>query len=178
MLKILLIIIFLLPPVWLIYTIALYWRTQVPYLATPKKHLDIILKNLKINSSAIVYDLGCGQGSFLFAAEKYGARELFGFELSPWHVFLGRLKAKLLKSKVKIYWQDFFLADISRADIIYLFLTKKILAKVWQKIAREGKKGAWVAVLSNIIPGAKIDQVVEIEPDQKSEIKLYCYQVK
>jgi SAM-dependent methyltransferase len=177
MLKTLIIIIFLVPPAWLIYTIAVYLRTRVNYLATPKKYLPEILKELEINEESVIYDLGCGQGDFLFAVEKYGPKELVGFELSPWHAFYGWLKAKILKSKVKIYCRDFFKADIAKVDLFYLFLSEPVISKIWQKIKKEGKKGAWAVALSNTIAGVAYQKETKIKSGVSKNTRLYFYQI-
>ncbi len=175
--KIFLIALFSIPIVYLIYFVVILARTKVPYVVTPKEYLPIILKNSNINSASIIYDLGCGQGDFLFAAEKYGPKKIVGFELSPLHAWYAQLKAKIKKSKIKIYRQDFFQADISRANIIYLFLVPKIVAEVWDKIKKEAKPGTQVVILSDKIPGVECAKVVKTRPDAEHSTKIYFYRV-
>jgi SAM-dependent methyltransferase len=127
-----------------------YFFIRVAYVATPKKYFPEIFKLVEINSQTIIYDLGAGLGNFLFAAEKRGAGHLVGIEISPLHCWLGRLKAWLKKSKVKFIRQDFFATDLASADIIYLFLTPKILPRLWFKIKKEAKPGAQLIVLGEI----------------------------
>ena len=177
MYKIYLIILFLLPPLYLLYFIAMYLRTKVPYVATPKRYFSLIFKNINITPRTIIYELGCGKGDFLFAAEKFNPQELVGFELSPLHAFWGKIKAKGLKSKVKILCQNFFKANIQEADIIYLFLVKPVLLKVWQKLREEAKKGAIVIILSDAIPGVSYKKMIDTNPDKKKSSKIYIYQL-
>ena len=106
---------------YLIYSIIVYFRTKVPYIVTPRKYFSVIFQHLNITPQTIIYDLGCGTGDFLFAAEKHNPKKLFGFELSPLHAWYGIIKAKILKSKANIHCQDFLKADIQEVDIIYLF---------------------------------------------------------
>ena len=176
--KILLIILFLLLPSYILYLIILYLKTKVPYVLTPKKYFPIIFKNLEINSETIIYDLGCGNGDFLFAAEKLGPKKLVGFELSPWHFLLGKIKAKILKSKAEIYLKDFFKVDISQADIIYLFLVESMVIKLWPKIKKEAKPGATVAILSNSIPGVEYAKIIKTNINKNSKSRLYIYKIK
>lgn len=176
MYKLIFIIIFLLPTSYFIYLIIIYSRTKVPYIVTPKKYFPIIFKNIKIIPQTVIYDLGCGKGDFLFAAEKLNPHKLIGFELLPLQAWYGVIKSKILKSKVKIYCQDFFKVDISEADIIYLFLVKPVLIKTWQKIEKEAKKGTLIITLSDSIPKAEYIKVFKSQPDKEKSSKIYIYQ--
>lgn len=152
MLRSLLIILFLLPPAYLGYLIYMYIRTHVPYVVTPRKRLPFIMEHMRITADTIIYDLGCGKGDILFTAEKFKPKKLIGFELSPLHAWYAQGKAWCLNSRVRVYRRDFFTADISEADIIYLFLVQSIVEKIWVKIQREAKPGTKVIILSNVIP--------------------------
>lgn len=142
-----------LPPAYLVYLICVYARTRVPYAVTSKKRIPLILKHINITPATIIYDLGCGKGDVLFAAEKFHPKKLVGFELSPMHAWYAQAKAFFLKSKIQIYRQDFFTANIGEADIIYIFLVQAAVEKIWVKIQKEAKAGAKVVVLSNTLPG-------------------------
>ncbi|MEK7084502.1 MAG: class I SAM-dependent methyltransferase, partial [Patescibacteria group bacterium] len=85
MYRALVIFLFILPPAYLVYLIVLYIRTRVPYVVTPKKRLPFILDHMGITPETVIYDLGCGKGDVLFAAEKFHPKKLIGFELSPLH---------------------------------------------------------------------------------------------
>jgi len=126
----------------------------------------------------VVYELGCATADFLFWAEKYGPKKLIGYEISPLHVFLVKIKAKILNSKVEIVWKDFFEADISEADYIYLFLVREVQDRAWQKISKEGKKGALVIILSEPLSNEKPYKVFRTQPNKKESSMVYVYRVK
>ncbi len=153
----------------------MYLRTRVPYIPTPRKRIPFIFEHLSIRPETVIYDLGCGKGDILFAAEKRGAKKLVGFELSPLHVWYIRLKALIIRSKVKVHRSDFFGADISEADVIYLFLVKKIVQKLWPKIKTEAKRGVRVVVLCDAAPDHVPGEVIEL--DKKIGSKLYLYTI-
>lgn len=175
MIRFLLIFIFLLPPAYLVYFILIYFRTRVPYVGTPSSRLPRILQTMGITPQTVIYDLGCGKGDFLFAAEKFRPKKLVGFELSPLHAWYAQLKARLTRSRVEIHRQDFFEANMAEADIIYLFLVQAAVEKIWPKIAREAKPGTRVIILSNTIPG--VPYVKMIRPEQTSGSRIYVYEV-
>lgn len=172
---IILTILFLLPPAYLIYLVAVYTRTRVPYVRTSRARLPLIMKEMNIGHETVIYDLGCGKGDVLFAAEKFHPKKLVGFELSPLHVWYGKIKAFLGRSKVQIYCRDFFLADIGEADIIYLFLVQSAINKVWPKIQKEAKPGTKLLVLSSRIPGLNGRCVETIKNGVATPGGIYVY---
>ena len=133
------------------------------------------MENLNITPQTIVYDLGCGKGDFLFAAEKYGATELVGFEMSPLLVWWGQFKAKLKHSKVQIRCEDFFNADISKADVIYLFLVQAVVNKLATKLKQETKNGAVVVCLGDIVPGLQLEKIEDRKLNGEKSAKIYFY---
>jgi SAM-dependent methyltransferase len=170
-------IIFSLPPLYLLYLVILYSRARVPFVTTARRYIPAIVNQIKITSKSVIYDLGCGKGDFLFGVEKYHPKELIGFELSPIHVWYARIKARLIKSKTKFFRQDFFTADISRADIVYLFLVKPVLDKAWGKIRKECRAGTVVLTLGDKIDGKRELKEIMLEPSNPKSSRIWVYQV-
>lgn len=176
--ELLLILIYSIFFISLLYLLAVFFFTKVPIVLTNKKYFPIIFTEVPVSKGSIVYELGCGLADFLFFAEKYGPKKLIGYELSPLHVVLANLKAKMHGSKVKVYWQDFFNADISGADYIYLFLVPKIVERAWLKITKEAKKGAFVLILSDNVPHGKPYKVFKTQPNNSKSSLVHVYQIK
>lgn len=163
---------------YLIYLVVAYLFIRVPYVPTPKKYYPLIFENLNINSESIIYDLGCGTASFLLAAEKFNPKELVGFELSPLLVWWAKIKIRFKGLKIKIFRQNFFKADLSPATIIYLFLTKSVLLKLWPKIKKETRPGTKIVTLSDEIPGgAELIRTIKTRPREEKSSFLYVYQI-
>ncbi len=160
---------------YVFYLIIIYWRTRVPYVVTPQKYLAKLLAEMPITNHSVIYDLGSGKGDFIFAAEKYHPKKIVGYELSPLHVFYSKLKAKLIGSAAQFFCRDFFAVDLRQADIIYLFLVKSAVVKLWPKLKAEVKPGAWVIVLGEQLPGLKPNKVIINNPAIGS--RYYFYQI-
>ncbi|MDP2684725.1 MAG: class I SAM-dependent methyltransferase [bacterium] len=175
--KFIIYIIFSLPILYFFYLVILYFRTHVPFVTTAQRYIPTIFKELKINQQTIIYDLGCGKGDFLFEAEKYHPKELVGIDLSPLHILYAKFKTFITKSNVRFYCQDFFKTDISKADVIYLFLVKVVLNKKWIKIKKEAKKGAIVLTLGDKIDGAIELKHIVLEPNKSGSSRVWVYQI-
>ncbi len=177
MTRIILIFLFLIAPTYFVYLVAIYMRTRVPYVITPRACLPKIMKELHITRDTVIYDLGCGKGDVLFAAEKFHPKKLVGYELSPLHAWYAQIKAWILRSNAQIYRRDFFSADISDADIIYLFLVQSVVEKIWVKIQKEARPGTRVVVLANTIPDGN-GQRIELHENNPSGVGgLFVYTI-
>ncbi|MFA6427026.1 MAG: class I SAM-dependent methyltransferase [Candidatus Magasanikbacteria bacterium] len=160
---------------YVLYHVIVYYFTRVPYVATPKKRFNTIFKELSITPETVMYDLGCGNGSFLFAAERYGFKKLVGVELSPLLAWCGVVKSKLVKSKVIIRRENFFHTNIHEADIIYLFLVQNVVDKIISKLKNEAKKGAIIICLADTVKGFALEKVIDTNPGNKHSTKIYFY---
>ena len=160
--------------IFLLYYVLIYIRTKVPITITPKKYYKELFDNFEIKPGLVIYELGSGRGDFLFAVEKFKPKKIIGFELSFLHVLYSKIRAKLKKSKAKVFYKDFFKVDFSDVDIVYLFLVKPVVAKVWQKIKKEAKPGTIVIVLADKINGEKYFQKI---PTRKNNVNTSYYRL-
>ena len=124
----------------LLGNILINYYTGVPYAPTPHSTIKTILRILQIKKGVKLYDLGCGDGRFLFSAEKMGA-EVIGFEISPFSYIRTLAKKIFTKSNAKIYFKNFFYQNLSSADIVFCFLVDSVMNRVSKKLQNELKPG-------------------------------------
>jgi uncharacterized protein YdaL len=88
---------------------------------------------------------------------------------------LAKLNLLLNRVKGKIYWQDFFKADLKEADVIFLYLTPPILKKLEEKLKKElmGSKKRVVTV-SSPLPSIKPEKTVSVSQKENC-LKIYLY---
>ena len=160
---------------FLLASIFFIFYTGVPFAKTPYRAIKKIINALDIKEGQIVYDLGCGDGRFLFAAAKAGAKAI-GFEISP-AVYL---KAKIIKlltlSKAKIKYKNFYSANLADADIIFCFLVDSVMPRVEKKLKAELKPGAKVVSYGFFFPNWNISQTILPDPEKdKTTSKIFIY---
>ncbi len=140
-----------------------------PWWRTNRKTARAICKLAEISKNDIVYDLGCGDGTFIITAAKEFKAEAIGVEIDPSRFLISKIRICLnnLSSKVKIKRKSFFNEDLSQATVVVIYLVPKTLEKLLPKFKKELKKGTRI-----ISYKYKINLRLEKE-DKKNNLRLY-----
>ena len=155
---------------------------DVVWVPTPQSLVEKMLDMAKVTKNDFVMDLGSGDGRTVITAAKRGARAL-GIEYNPDMVALSRKNAQDANVTARATFEnaDLFKTDLSKADVITMFLLPSINLKLrpqilnlrpgtrivsntftmddWEADATERVEGdcsAWCTALLWIVP-AKVD---------------------
>ena len=154
-----------------------YNAVDVIFLPTPQDVVDKMLQLAQVKKDDLVYDLGCGDGRIVVtAAKRYGCKAV-GFDLDPRRVeeSLENVQKNNVGHLVKIEQKDIFTLDLSRADVITLFLLSRLNVKLIPQL-EQLKPGS--RIVSHIFPmeGIKPDKVVTlISKEDKNEHTIYLW---
>ena len=140
------IVLFILAFLWIVIP-ALYGLPSRP------AKLDRIRKALqlaKLKPDETLYDLGAGDGRVLLMAAKEFDAQAVGIEIGPVQCALIwlRVAASGLGNKIQIQWQNFFKADLSQADVIYIYATSTEVTKLAPYLKKQMKPGSRVVSIS------------------------------
>lgn len=150
--------------------------TRVPFVRTPGRVIDKIIKTAGINAKDIVYDLGCGDAKVMVEVAKRTGAKVVGFEISPWAFFLGRLRIRFTKSKTKILYKNFYKENLAPADVIFCFLIDSVMEKVGKQLETQLRPGTTVISFAFHIPQWQPSKIIEPFPEKKKSSKIYIYQ--
>lgn len=142
---------------------------DVVFVPTPQKVVDKMLELAKVKKDDLVYDLGCGDGRIVVtAAKKYGCRAI-GYDISPKRVkeSLENVKKNNVGNLVRIEQQDIFTLDLSKANVITLYLLPSLNVKLIPQLEKL-KPGSRIVSHDFDMKGVKPDKVVTI-PDEKDD---------
>ncbi len=118
-----------------------------PYVPTPYSVVKNMLKLVQAGPDDVVYDLGCGDGRILFVAvEEFGVGKAVGYDLNPTMCQSVRRKVEEngLGGRIEVVNGNFFLADVSPASVVTLYLTTSGNSKLRPKLEEELASGARV----------------------------------
>lgn len=114
-----------------------------PFVASRGRVVKEILQKANLKEGQIFLELGSGDGRVVRTAVKnYGVRGM-GVEFHPLLVWYSRLLSKIFRVKgVNFMKGNFYQTDLSKADVVYMFLLPKTMEKLRGKILKECKNGA------------------------------------
>src|SRR3989344_4840690 len=168
LIPLLVIIVILLTMVWAGFSAA-------PWLPTFGRDLKLAVELAGIQAGETVYDLGCGDGRFLFSAAKQThAGQLIGFEISllPFFIAWTRKLFSPNSARVKIKFKNFYKADFTKVDVVYCFLMPRVMPKLERIIAPQMKPGARLVSYSFKLSGKAPEKV--FKQNEKS-LPIYLY---
>lgn len=135
-----------------------------PFVATPKEHIRKAFQICHLKPGEKFYDLGSGSGrALIIASQEFGAQAQ-GLELSYPLYLISRINIRLrgLSKQTKVKWSNFYNEDLSRADVIFCWLTPKAFQKLNLKFNRELKTGARVITFSSALGFWQPEQEIEV----------------
>ncbi len=143
---------------------------DVIFVPTPHKVVDKMLDLAQPEKGDLIYDLGCGDGRILIAAaKKYGCRGV-GYDIDPERVKEAR--ENVIKNNVehlvKIEQKDIFTLDLSKADIITLYLLPTLNVKLIPQLEKLNP-GARIVSHDFDMRGVKPDKVVHVSLDDDKD---------
>lgn len=145
------------------------WK-GAPWVPTWSKDINRIIKLADIKPGEKFIDLGCGDGRLAQAAAKKGARAV-GYEISLLPFLAAKIRQILARESYKIYFKNFWEADLSEADIVYVFLMEKIYPRLENKLKKELRPGTKVITYVWPLPNWKVATYDEKE----GQPKLYLH---
>jgi SAM-dependent methyltransferase len=157
------------------YFVGVLLWTKVPFVPSKKHVVTKMIQLAQLSTKSVVYDLGCGNGKILFAAEralkttKHGA--FTGYEINVSLIWYTRFLNFIRRTNIRFLCQNFFSADLSDADVIFMYLWPSVMEKFFAT--------QWL----NLKPGTKVIshafKIKDLEPIQTIRVKtdvIYVYQ--
>jgi hypothetical protein len=94
------------------------------YEGTPHSVVPAMIELAQIGSDDVVYEPGCGDARVLIAAMKAGARSGLGVDIDPdlAEVAYAAVKSAGVQDKVEIRWGNALTVDMSKANVVFLFM--------------------------------------------------------
>lgn len=156
-----------------------------PYVPTPWVIVDELLKLADIKKDDYLIDLGSGDGRLVItAAKRYGSGGM-GIDIQAplVQVATQNAYAEGVSDRVRFVEGDLFLADLSRATIVTIYLLPSIMDKLVPKLLKDLKPGTRIVSHDYALGNMKYDRVLNFEFPEKVAISgttrtvLYHYTV-
>ena len=150
---------------------------DVIFVPTPQEAVDKMLELAEVKKDDLLYDLGCGDGRIVVtAAQKYGCKAI-GYDIDPQRVkeSLENVEKKNVGHLVTIEQKDIFTLDLSKANVITLYLLPSLNVKLIPQLEKL-KPGSRIVSHDFDMEGVEPDKVVEITSSENNvEHKIYLW---
>jgi hypothetical protein len=143
-------LLFILILLWILIP-ALY---GLPPVSTKPERIRKALKLANLQRDETLYDLGAGDGRvLLIAARDFGANAV-GIEVGPiqcaW-IWL-RAAASGFGNQIQVKWENFYKAELSEADVVFVYATSTEVGKLAPHLERQMKQGSRLVSISADFP--------------------------
>ena len=140
------------------------------YEPVPKAILGQMIEFSQPGPDRKVYDLGSGFGKILFRVAQTSGATCVGVEVDPVKVWWTRrqVRVKGLQGKVTVQKGNLLDADISSADIVFVFLWDGIMQKLKERVLAQMKPGSVVVSYYHEFHGWTPEK-----EDRKAKVYLY-----
>lgn len=120
-----------------------FW-TRVPFYPTSNEMYSVIASELPADKPFTFIDLGSGFGSLIAYLRKVRPQGTFyGIEISPFPYMISRLRfLSAPQTSVRTMLGSFWKLPLSNYDYVYAFLSPDPMARLWEKVRTEMKRGA------------------------------------
>jgi len=137
---------------------------DVIFVPTPRDVVDKMLELAQVKKSDLVYDLGCGDGRIVVAAaKKYGCKAV-GYDINPVRVQESQknVDANNVGSLVTIKQEDIFTLDLTKANVITLYLLPSLNVKLIPQLEKL-KPGTRIVSHDFDMAGVTPDKVIKVD---------------
>lgn len=144
---------------------------DVIFVPTPPEAVDKMLELAEVTKDDLVYDLGCGDGRIVVtAAQRYGCKAV-GFDIDPRRVkeSLENVQKNDVGHLVRIEQRDIFTLDLSKANVITLYLLPELNVKLIPQLEKL-KPGSRIVSHDFDMRGVKPDKVVKVTSDNEYDV--------
>lgn len=149
-----------------------------PFVPSPMKVVEEMLKLAGVNKNDRVYDLGSGDGRIvIMAAEKFGAQAV-GIELDETLVAQSRARIQELKleNRARILHGNIYEADLSKATVVTLYLLTSVNERLRPILEKRLRPGTRVVSHDFQVPGWEPKQTVHVTSEAGVTHTIHLYQ--
>ncbi len=148
-------------------------RTRVPLYLSNRAACEELVRLVEHLPSPLALDLGAGFGGPMRAlARRFPNGRFVSVEASPATWLVAWLLA-LPARNVRVAWADLWLADITDADLVYVFLSPEPMPELWLHFCATAKPGALLVSNTFAVPGIDAQSVIELPG--RADARLFVY---
>jgi precorrin-6B methylase 2 len=150
---------------------------DVIYVPTPNDVVDRMLELANVQKDDLLYDLGCGDGRIVVTAAKRFGCKAVGYDIDPKRIkeSLENVAKNNVGHLVTIEQKDIFTLDLSKANVITLYLLPSLNVKLIPQL-KKLRVGSRIVSHDFRMKGVKPDKVVNlISSEDNAQHKIFLW---
>lgn len=160
----------------IVLTAAVHIFLGAPYVPTPMSIVRTMIDLADIKSNEVVYDLGAGDARLLIEAKKAEPSiTAVGFEIAPLVWILGKLRIVFSGQSVSLRMRSLLGADVSKADVVFLYLSPAVMHALREKFATELRPGTRIVSHGFVLPDREPLQIQRVHVPLWGSKNVYLY---
>jgi SAM-dependent methyltransferase len=152
-------------------------KPDVVYVPTPNDVVAKMLEMANVQKDDLLYDLGCGDGRIVVtAAQRFGCKAV-GYDIDPKRIkeSHGNVAKNNIGHLVTIEKKDIFTLDLSKANVITLYLLPSLNVRLIPQLEKLGP-GSRIVSHDFSMRGVKPDEIVSLFSDEdKNQHKIFLW---
>ncbi len=149
--------------------------SEVPYVPTPEKVVEEMLKMADVQKDDVLYDLGCGDGRIVITAALTRGCRGVGIDIDPQRIKESRQNAidAGVEDKVEFLLQDLFETDISKASVVTLYLLSSVNLRLRPILFRDLEPGTRIVSHDFTMDDWKTHKSIEVKIETPANENFY-----
>ncbi len=164
--------------VWLVSSLIQLVLGDAPFVPVADHAVAPLIKELNLNKTSVLIDIGCGNGKVLAAASRqFPDTQMVGIERNIAPYLMACWHTRRFKN-VTITRKDFFACDFSQATHLYTYLFPKIMDQLLPQIQHQIRPGTVLVSCDFPFSEKAPIRTVDMESSGKKTLakKLYVYE--
>ena len=158
------------------YLVIRFWGYYAPYVPSPNTSLIPLATQIVLKDTDVCVEVGCGDGRFLaLMAKNYPLATCIGLEINLFPYVRAKIRCLRLKN-MRVYRQNMFTYDFSKATVLYCYLFPETLTKLYPKLKKELPKGARLYSLDFPIKNLEPSKTLDLGQKHLRGKTLYMYE--
>ena len=161
----------------LFHMLSTLFQKRAPFVPSSHRMIDQLPKLLSLDTTGVVYDLGCGDGRILrLLHHHFPSARYIGIENDLFPYLLARLFSWRIDSdRFTIKRKNFFSEDLSSATHVIMYLFPEVMDQLLPKLEQELKPGTLLISFDFSFADKKPERVIEAPELGHHKIFVYLF---